>query len=74
MGKYGSKLHLSAIEESLSGNTQNFVSVFIVAPDYNTFAKFINKLETFERIYFIEYSDIDSPSYNKDKELRANYV
>ncbi|MFY9402232.1 MAG: type 4a pilus biogenesis protein PilO [Candidatus Omnitrophota bacterium] len=64
---------MQPLGESLSGEYSKFrFGLSIVAPDYNTFAKFINKLETFERIYFIEYSDIDSPSYNKDKELRAN--
>jgi hypothetical protein len=64
---------MQPLGESLSAEYSKFsFDLSVVAPDYNVLAKFINRLETFERIYFIEYSNIDSPSYNKDKELRVN--
>ncbi len=52
--------------------TKYMFDLSVEAPDYNTLAKFVNKLETFERVYLVEVSNIESPFYNKDKELRTN--
>lgn len=43
----------------------------VTAFDYDSLASFINKLESFESVYMVDRLDIDSPSYNIDKELKA---
>lgn len=66
-------ISIRPLGESASDDYTKYKFVIsIESPDYNSFAKFINRLETFERVYLVEDSNIESLSYNKDKELRAN--
>ncbi|OQB10981.1 MAG: Pilus assembly protein, PilO [Candidatus Omnitrophica bacterium ADurb.Bin205] len=60
----------SGQEESLEYVKLNF-ELSVTAPDYDSLASFINKLESFESVYMVDRLDIDSPSYNNDKELKA---
>ncbi len=60
----------SGQEESLEYIKVGF-DLSVTAPDYDSLASFINKLESFESVYMVDRLDIDSPSYNIDKELKA---
>lgn len=59
-------------EETLPEYTKYIFDLSVSAPDYDTLAKFINKIEAYQDIYIVDNFDIQSSSYNKDKVLNAN--
>lgn len=58
-------------QEEASEYVKLVFELSVTAPDYDSLASFINKLEFFESVYMVDRLDIDSPSYNNDKELKA---
>ncbi|MDD3088234.1 MAG: type 4a pilus biogenesis protein PilO [Candidatus Omnitrophica bacterium] len=65
-----------AIKPSGQEETSEYVKLVfelsVTASDYDSLAGFVNKLESFESVYMVDRLDIDSPSYNNDKELKAS--
>ena len=52
--------------------TKYIFNLSVIAPDYDKLAEFINKLEVYENVYIVDALDIQAPSYNKNKELKAD--
>jgi Tfp pilus assembly protein PilO len=69
-------IKIIAIKPSGQEKTPEYVKLAfdlsVVAFDYDSLAGFINKLESFESVYMIDQLNIDSPSFNADKELKAS--
>jgi len=70
-----SEIKISSIkplgESALPEYSRYIFELSVVSPDYDRLAKFVNKLEVYKDVYLVDLLDINSTSYNKDKELNA---